>query len=200
MRKSALAAAVMCIGMMAGAASAEQWNDPAGRVSFDAPRGWVVEIRRANPDTIVIAGNADNECFVLAVPNGGTRNASVARVIAGNTAPLSSSGWSALANAATPMFPNGNARVVSQSVDTSGLWPLQRAELSGAERPVTAVMVSRPGIEITALCWTYGGPDATAIYEAFFRSLSHPNDAEWAAAAQAAAQPPPAPTPPPPAQ
>ncbi|PZO55896.1 MAG: hypothetical protein DCF16_00720 [Alphaproteobacteria bacterium] len=177
--------------MAGGSAAAEQWNDPAGRVSFDAPRGWVVEVRRANPDTIVIAGNADNECFVLAVPNSGTRSASAARVIAGNTAPLSNSAWSALANAATPVFPEGNARVVSQSVDTSGLWPVQRAELSGAARPVTALMVSRPGIEITALCWTYGGPDATATYEAFFRSLSHPNDAEWAAAAQAA-QPAPA--------
>jgi len=195
MRKSALVAAVMCIGMMAGgAASAEQWNDPAGRVSFNAPRGWIVEVRRANPDTIVIAGNADNECYVLAVPNSGTRGASVARVIAGNTGPLSNSAWQGLANAVSPMFPEGNARVVSQSVDTSGLWPQQRAELSGAERPITAVMTSRPGIEITALCWTYGGPDASATYNAFFASLAHPNDAQWAAEAAAAA-PTPAPAP-----
>lgn len=195
MRKSALAAAVMCIGILAGgSAAAEPWNDPAGRVSFDAPRGWVIDVHRANPDTIVIAGNANNECYVLAVPNNGTRSASVARVIAGNTGPLSNSAWAGLANAVTPVFPEGNARVVSQTVDTSGLWPIQRAELSGAARPVTAVMSSRPGIEITALCWTYGGPDATATYEAFFRSLSHPNDAEWAAAAQAA-QPTPAPAP-----
>jgi hypothetical protein len=60
---------------------------------------------------------------------------------------------------------------------------MQRAQFGGAERPVTAALQSRPGIDLMAFCWSYGG-DATATFDALFRSVSHPNDATWQAAAE----------------
>jgi hypothetical protein len=82
------------------------------------------------------------------------------------------------------MFPQHNASLTSQSVDTSTYWPLQIAQLSGAERPVLAAISHRPGgLDLVAMCWTYGGPDATATYQAVFHSLANPNDATWQTAA-----------------
>jgi hypothetical protein len=48
---------------------------------------------------------------------------------------------------------------------------------------VTAALQSRPGIDLMAFCWSYAG-DATATFDALFRSVSHPNDATWQAAAE----------------
>lgn len=196
MRRSALAAAAVCIGMtLAATASARVWNDSAGRVSFDAPSSWTTDVQRTTPDTIVLVGNADQECFVLAVPNSGTNSASATRVRNSTQNAIDNTAWEGLANAVSPMFPNRGARVTDKTVDTSGFWPIQRANISGAERPVMAALISRPGMDISAFCWSYGGPDATATYEAFFRSLSHPNDATWQGEIEAAATPAPGPTP-----
>ena len=188
-------AAIVGIGMsIAGVALAGPWNDPAGRVNFTAPSGWVTQVQRANPQTVVLTGNANNECYVLTAQNAGTAAAAPNRIHA-LTDPMSASDWQTVANSVTPMFPHHNASVTSQSVDTSGFWPLQRATLGGAERPVLAALSHRPGgLDLIALCWSYGGPDATATYESFFRSLSNANDASWQAtaaqqdAAHAAAQ------------
>jgi len=179
MRKSALAAAVACIVLLAGGvAAARVWDDPEGRVSFDAPTNWIVDQQVRDTQTIVLAGNADQECYVMALPNRNTAAANAA-TIRNYTAPVEGSAWAAIANAITPMFPNRTASVASQSVDTSGFWPVQRAEIAGAERPITASLTLRPGFDLAAFCWTYGGPDATATYEALFNSLSNPNDAQW---------------------
>lgn len=178
MRMIALAA-VVGIGLgVGGAAAARPWSDPNGRVNFDAPSGWVMEVRRASPQTIVLAGNADNECYVIATPNNVTANATP-DAVRRTTDAISQEAWVAAANSVPPMFPNRSAQLVSQTVDTSGFWPLQRAEFTSPTRPVTAGLQSRPGIDLMAFCWTYGGPDATARYEALFRSMSNPNDATW---------------------
>lgn len=184
MRKLALAAAVVGLGMtLAGAASARVWTDPNGRVNFEAPTSWVMEVRVANPQTVVIAGNANNECYIFATPNASTASATpgaVRRVQA-----LSAESWVATANSVRTMFPNQNATVASSSLDSvSSFWPIQRAELSGGERPVSAAIQSRPGLDLMAFCWTYAGADASATYEALFRSLANPNDAAWQQAAE----------------
>jgi hypothetical protein len=177
-------AAIVGVGMtIAGVAFAGPWTDPAGRVNFTAPSGWVTQVQRANPQTIVLSGNANNECYIMTAQNAGTATAQPNRVHA-LTDPMSASDWQTLANSVTPMFPQHNASVTSQSVETSTFWPLQRAQLGGAERPVTAALSHRPGgLDLIALCWTYGGPDATATYESVFRSLSNANDGTWQAAA-----------------
>ncbi|MBS0386300.1 MAG: hypothetical protein JSS00_13245 [Proteobacteria bacterium] len=177
-------AAVVGVGMtIAGVALAGPWNDPAGRVTFNAPSGWVTQVQRDNPQTVVLTGNANNECYVLTAENAGTATAHANRIHA-LTDPMPVADWLTVANSVTPMFPHHNAAVASQSVDTSGFWPIQRAELSGAERPVTAALSHRPsGLDLIALCWTYGGPDASAIYQGFFQSLGNSHDTAWQAEA-----------------
>lgn len=180
MRRQALAA-LIGVGMMMGVAEARPWNDPNGRVTFDAPGGWVMEVTRSDPGTIVIAGSANNECYVLATPNAATASASV-DALRRARAPTAEA-WATVANGMRSMFPSGGATVTSQTSDTSGFWPVQRADFSGGTRPVTAALQSRPGMDLMAFCWTYGGGDATATYENFFRSMGHPNDATWQAGA-----------------
>jgi hypothetical protein len=178
-------AAIVGVGMtIAGVAFAGPWNDPAGRVNFTAPSGWVTEAQHSPPSqTTVLTGNANNECYVFTSRNAGTASAPPNRVHA-LTDQMSSTDWQALANVNVQMFPHHNAAVMSQSVDTSSFWPLQIAQLSGAERPVLAALSHRPGgLDLVAMCWTYGGPDATATYQALFHSLGNPGDATWQAAA-----------------
>ncbi|WP_395645457.1 hypothetical protein [Terricaulis sp.] len=178
MRALALAAAIG-VGLVATAAYAGPWSDPAGRVNFTAPNGWVTDVRRDNPQTIVLSGNANNECYVLGTPNPNTAsNTPIALKRATN--PITPEAWTATANAISPMFPNHNAHLETQTVDTTtGFWPIQRATFSGGEQPVMAALTSRPGVDLIAFCWTYGGPDATATYERLFASLGNNNDAQW---------------------
>ena len=179
-------AAIVGVGVtVAGVAAAGPWNDPAGRVNFTAPSGWVSEQQHSSPQqTVVLTGSANDECYVISSQNAGTAAASASRVHA-LTDPMASADWQTLANSIRPMFPHGNASVTSQTVDTSTFWPIQRAELAGAERPVTAALTHRPGgLDLIAMCWTYGGPDATATYEAFFHTLANANDATWQATAE----------------
>lgn len=197
MRNLALAALVGVGLAAAGTASARPWSDPNGRVSFDAPNSWVMDVQRSEGQTIVLAGDANNECYVIAVPNPNTSSASVAAAIrtAANDAQFGEPQWITMANGITPMFPNQSAQFVSRSSEVSDPWPIQRASLNSPERPVLAAFQLRPGMDLMAFCWSYGGPDATSIFGNVFRSLSHPNDATWeaevaAAAAAAAAQPP----------
>jgi hypothetical protein len=193
MRSFALAA-VIGVGMtLGGVAAAREWNDPNGRVKFDAPSGWVMEVTRAEPGTIVIAGSANNECYVMATPNDATASATVDRMLRAR-APSAES-WAAAANSMRPMFPSGGAVVAGQSSDTTGFWPIHKATFSGGQRPVVAALQSRPGLDLMTFCWTYGGPDASATYDAFFRSVGHPNDATWQAQATPAAAPAPTPAP-----
>lgn len=176
-------AAIVGAGMaVAGAAFAGPWSDPAGRVNFTTPSGWATEVQHSSGNqTVVLTGSANNECYVLTSQNSGTATAQANRIHA-LTEPMAAADWQTYANSVRPMFPQHNAAVTSQSVDTSGFWPIQRAQLSGAERPVTAAVSHRPGgLDLIAMCWTYGGPDATAIYETFFHSLSNSQDAAWQA-------------------
>jgi hypothetical protein len=189
MRRLALAALVGVGLAAAGTASARPWNDPNGRVTFDTPNSWVMEARRSEGQTIVLAGDANNECYVFAVPNPNTSSASVAAAIrtAANDAQFGEPQWLGIANSVTPMFPNSSAQFVSRSVEAGDPWPIQRASFNSPERPVVGAFQLRPGMDLMAFCWSYGGPDPSAVFDNFFRSISHPNDAAWEAEAQAAA-------------
>jgi hypothetical protein len=197
MRKIALRTVfggIAALTLLAGAAAAETWRDPNGRFTFDAPRGWVMEVLDSDPTTVVIAGSANNECYILAIPNAGTSTATpdAMRDRMETAAPEA---WVRLANAVSPMFPNNSAQLADQSVDTSNYWPIQRASFTGGERPVIAALTGRPGMDIAAFCWTYAGADATATYEALFRSLAHPSYPQQGGLADLAPAPAPTPTP-----
>jgi hypothetical protein len=194
MRTLALAAAIG-VGLFAGGpAFAEQWNDPNGRLTFNAPSGWMVRPQPSTGQTVVMAFNPSNDCFVFSAPNPGTANSS-ANAVRNSTTPLPADGWVQAASRVRDFFPAGSTpALVSQSVDTSGFWPVQRAELSGGPKTVYGAIMARPGVEIRAFC---AGADSAGAYDSLFASLGHPNDAAWqqaaseqasqAAAAQAAA-------------
>lgn len=195
MRARALAAVCGLALFAAGTASAETWVDPNGRVTFEAPAGWSTSPRRANGFTAVITGTANNECQILAQPNDSTAGASPDRVRAAATdsTQFSAEAWTAMAASLPSIFPGGTATVTSTSVDTSGAWPIQRAEIQSSERLVHAARTLRPGFDFITMCMTYGGADTTAVYDAVIRSVQHPNEAQWSAAAAPASAPAPAP-------
>lgn len=179
MRKLALAA-ICGVGLMAaGVAAAEQFNDPGGRLTFNAPAGWRVQ-QRANPNqTVVLAFNATNDCYFFGVPNPGTANSS-ANAVRNSRDPLAAASWVQVAAPITDFFEGQAPTLVSQSVDTSGFWPVQRAELRGPSKTVYAAILNRPGVEIRAFC---AGGSSGASYDPIFASLAHPNDATWQAQA-----------------
>jgi hypothetical protein len=191
MRVRALAAVCGLALLAAGVAAAETWTDPNGRVIFEAPAGWSTQARRADGFTAVVTGTADNECQIIAQPNDQSATASVAnvRTAAADNAQFTPEVWTRIAQSMPSVFRGGTATVVSNSSDSSGPWPIQRAEIQSSERLVHAAMTLRPGVDIIAMCMTYAGADPVSTYDAVIRSIAHPNDAQWAAAGA------PAPTP-----
>lgn len=190
MRTLALAAMAVCVGLIVAApAEARPWADPAGRFTADLPSGWAVTNRSTPTFTYVILGSAANECHIVAQPN--TVSASAAprnvRYTAGQESLMDRDKWVQLANSVSPLFPNNSAEYISHSVDSSGFWPVQRAELRSPDGLVHAGMQIRPGIDIFAYCMTYSGDDPVETYNAFISSLGHTNDAQWRAEIEAAA-------------
>jgi hypothetical protein len=190
MRTLALAAAIG-IGLTAGGiAFAEQFTDPNGRLTFNAPSGWRIQPRNATGQTVVLTFNPTNDCYIFGLPNPATASSSPGAV-RNTTTPLSPDAWVTAARPVPDFFEGAPATLVSQSVDTSGFWPVQRAELRGPSKTVYAAILARPGAEIRAFC---SGATSASAYDAIFSSLGHPNDATWQqtandqAAARAAAQ------------
>lgn len=191
MRAIALAAAAAAL--LVGTAYAQQaWNDPARRLTFSAPAGWATSQERGqNPTdtfTYVISGSANNECqfIVRQNPNTATANADVVRRQSGDATRFTNEVWTATLNSIPGVFPNNSARVISTSVETTGPWPIQRAEVQSPDRLVHAALQLRPGFDMITLCMTYDGPDRTDVYDQVIRSVAHPRDAEFAAAADQA--------------
>lgn len=198
MRLWALAAVCSAALLSAGVASAEQWSDPNGRLTFEQPRGWSTQVRRAPEGmTAIVTGTADQECQIISQPNASTaaRSPEAVNAAVANDEQFTPAQWANVANGWRSIFPDNSANVLSRSSETSGPWPIQRAEIQSPERLVHAGLQMRPGFDIVAMCMTYSGADATSTYDAVIRSIGHPNDAAWAAAAAAAAAAGPAPAP-----
>jgi hypothetical protein len=188
MRRLALATVLGMIGL-AGAAAA--WTDPGGRMNLDAPRGWTVQPRQSDGATVVLAFTPSSDCYFYSVPNPTTASSTV-RAARNTIAPLSAEAWVQTTQGVPDLFRAGTPTVVSQSVDTSGFWPVQRAQLQSGSNTVHAALQVRPGFELRGFC--SGGE---ASYDAILNALSHPNDQAWQAqaeqeAATAAAAPAPA--------
>jgi hypothetical protein len=171
-------------------AAADTWTDPAGRLTFEKPSGWQVEAQgSAGTQTTILAFNASNDCYLFGLvnPQSASRTANDAR---NATAEMTAEAWTAAASVAQmrrDFFPNGAGAPVSQSVDTSGYWPVQRAQFQGA-RTVFGAIETRPGFELRAFCSPTSG-NSSAAFESILRSLGHPNDATWQAqAAQQSAE------------
>jgi hypothetical protein len=179
MRNLALAA-VFGVGLLAGGvAAAEQYVDPAGRLTFNAPSGWRVQQRGAGGQTAVLAFNPTNDCYFFGADNPNTASSS-AEAAMNTRDPIPAEAWVTYASPIRDFFEGSPANLVSQSVDTSGAWPVQRAELRGPSKTVYGAVLIRPGVEIRAFC---AGANSAAAYDSIFSSLSHPNDAAWQQAA-----------------
>lgn len=201
MRRFALAAAAAGLGLtIAGFAYARVWTDPGGRVTFDAPSGWSIMQEQGasatDSNSYVIAGTAAQECQVKAQanPRSAASSPSAVHRTAATSTQFDSLYWTQAAAAMPSLFPDGPAEFVSHSVDTSGAWPIQRAVLRSGARTVYAALQLRPGIDLLTMCMTYDGADPVERYDAFIRSVGHPNDAAWAAQLAPAAPAAPAPS------
>lgn len=185
MRMLALAAAIGVGLTVGGIAFAEQWTDPNGRLTFNTPSGWRVQPRNAPGQTAVLAFNPTSDCYFFGVPN--PNNAGNAATTRNATAPIASDAWVTAAAPIRDFFEGSQPTFVSQSVDTSGFWPVQRAELRGPTKTVYGAILVRPGAEIRAFC---AGASSASAYDSIFASLGHPNDATWQSEAseQAAAR------------
>jgi hypothetical protein len=175
MRTLALAAAIGVGLTMGGVAFAEQWTDPNGRLTFNKPSGWTVQPRNAQGQTAVLAFNPSSDCYFFGADNPGTANSSAAAAM--NTRdPIAAQAWITYAAPIRDFFQGAQPTLVSQTVDTSGAWPVQRAELRGPSKTVYGAVLIRPGVEIRAFC---SGASSAAVYDPIFASLGHPNDATW---------------------
>jgi hypothetical protein len=177
MRLFAIAAlAGLSLAAATGAAAAHTWTDPAGRVVFDAPDGWSIMDQRQANITYVIAGTANNECHVLAIPREQSAAMSVDQIrnAGANDANYTDEAWVRIGAGMNSIF-SAPPTIVSKSEDTSGFWPVQRADLQG-ERLVHAALQLRPGLELYTYCQTYEGADPTGAYDALIRSVHTPND------------------------
>ncbi len=178
MRMLALAAACG-VGLLAGGiAVAEQYTAPSGQMTFNTPAGWRTQPRAsASGDaTVVLAFNPTSDCYFFALPNPSTVH-SPANAVHNTTAPLAASAWLASAGAINDFFAGSTPTLVSQSVDTTAFWPVQRAELQGPNnRTVYGAITARPGVEIRGFC---SGAASASAYDSIFASLGHPNDSVW---------------------
>jgi len=182
MRTIALAA-IFGVGLLAGGvAAADPYNDPAGRFTVNTPAGWRVHPRNATGQSVVLAFNASNDCYFFGVPNPNTATSSPEAVHNTHTA-LTPDAWVTAGTPVRDFFEGAPPTLVTQSVDTGGFWPVQRAELRGPSKTVYAAILTRPGVEIRAFC---AGASSPAAYDSVFSSLGHPNDAAWQQAAEAA--------------
>lgn len=184
MRTIALAAAMGAALTLGGVAAADTWTDPAGRLTFNKPSGWQVEVQGNSPNqSTILAFNASNDCYMFSIvnPASANRTANDARRATGEMTPEA---WISATNVAAlrrDFFPNGASAPVSASVDTSGFWPVHRAQFQGA-RTVFAAIETRPGFELRAFCSPTNGA-SSAAFESILGSLGHPNDATWQAQA-----------------
>ena len=140
--------------------------------------------------TYLVVGTANNECQIVAVPRAQTAANTARDVRRAGQSQISAESWITVANAMPDIFaPDRNspsaARLISQSLDTSRFWPVQRAELGGPSHPlVHGAIEIRPGLEIWAFCLTYEGADPVAVYDSVINSIGTPRDAELQAQAE----------------
>jgi hypothetical protein len=169
-----LAAAVLATTTMGAAAA--PWSDPAGRLVFDAPSGWIVAPQASDTFTYAVALGNTSECHVFASPRAATASATPDRVRVAGQTQLEPTAWISIAS----MLPNifqGDVQVTSQAVDTRPFWPVQTATLRSTNgRNVHAAIQFRPGFELWSFCQTFSGADEVGAFNALAHSVGTPND------------------------
>lgn len=184
MRTLALIAIVGAGLTLGGVAIAGPYVDPGGRMNFNAPPGWTVDPQINNTtSTSVLTFDGGHDCYLFGVTNSTTASSTPGAVIRAMREPIPAAAWVGAANSVHDFFPSQSAQLSSQTVDTSGVWPVQRAQFQSDGGVVFAAMQSRPGVDLMAFCRALGAA-STAPFEALFASISHPGDAVWLAQAE----------------
>jgi len=165
---------------MASIAAADPWTDPNGILTLNAPRGWTVRPQQMQGGTAVLAFTPSSDCFFFGIPNPASASASL-NAVRNSNAPLPPEAWVAATQSVSDFVEGGAPTLVSQNVDTSGFWPVQRAQLQSGSRTIHAVVQVRPGFELRGFC---SGPESS--YDSILNTIGHPNDQAWQAAAAAA--------------
>lgn len=175
-------------------AAAEQWTSSDGRLQITVPNNWPVDVMTGPADPIqqIIVGTATQECRVYTIPNPGTAGATVQQMIAAFAQPFTPDQWNQVITG-LPMVRGGT--LVNPTVDSSGFFPRQEAQVTTDDGLVYASIQGRSGYDIYAFCKTYEGPDAPELYDTVLDSIGASSDAE--AAASAPPVDPVAPAPPP---
>lgn len=199
MRKLALAATI-ALGVVAIASPslARPWADARLQLEVPASGNWTVVdgSHQTTPDrSYVEIAAPDDDCAFYSA-NAQIANASVARTAMSEDARFSPQYLQQVATMFPRIVPAG-ATVTSNTVDTSGAWPIRRISYRAGDQVAHAAIQWRPGLQLISACARYQGAASEASrYDAIFRSVAHPNDATWLAEAQsAAAQPQAAPAP-----
>lgn len=182
MRLMILAAVALATTTMS--ASASPWTDPAGRLVFDAPSGWMVAPQTSEGFTYTVALGNTSECHVFASPRAETATATPDRVRVAGQTQLDASAWTSIASLLPTIF-QGDVQVVSQDVDARPFWPVQTARLRTADgRSVHGAIQFRPGLELWSFCQTFAGADEVSAFDLVAHSLGTPNDVTLQAEAE----------------
>jgi hypothetical protein len=177
-----LAAAALAMTTMSAAAA--PWTDSAGRVTFDAPTGWMVAPQQTQGFTYAVALGNTSECHVFASPRAETASATPDRVREAARTQLEPAAWTGIASMLPNLFP-GTPIVTNQTVDTTSFWPVQSATLTNDDgHPVYGTIQFRPGVELWTFCQTFQGADETAAFDTLSHSVGTPADAALQAEAE----------------
>jgi hypothetical protein len=186
----ALTAVIAALSFLALAspAAARPWTDPNGRLTLDLPAGWEVDPLNCPDCTYVLIFNPSRDCHVVARPRAAANALQPQRVraIMRDNTRITPQIWTSGANAVPALFPGDSAQFVSQTVETERFWPMQRAELRSGERVVHGAMQLRPAMELWAFCVPASGAHSASEYNALFRSMGTPNDAQLQSEVEAA--------------
>jgi len=193
MRKLALAATIaLSVAAIAAPALARPWADPRMQMEVPNGGGWSVvdgSHQTAADRSYVETAAPDDDCAFYST-DAQIANATVARTAISEDARFPPQYLQQVAGMFPRIVPAG-AAVTSNTVDTSGPWPIRRITYSAGAQVAHVAVQWRPGLQLIAACARYQNEASEASrYDAIFRSIGHPNDAVWAqeATAGAAAQ------------
>lgn len=176
--------AAAALAMTTSGAVAAPWTDSAGRVTFEAPTGWMVAPQPANGFSYAVALGNTSECHVFASPRAETASATPDRVREAARTQLEPAAWTGIATLLPNLFP-GTPIVTNQAVDTTTFWPVQTATLTNQDgHRVYGAIQFRPGVELWTFCQTFQGADETAAFNTLSHSVGTPTDATLQAEAE----------------
>lgn len=154
------------------------WSDAAGRLAFRYPAEWsIMGAGRTSPPPVlrrVFVGGGAFECQIWSISDPATASLTADRLKAAFAHPVAADDWTRLA---LPVdYFNGHVDVAAQSVDATGAWPIQHADLRGPSAQVRATMQARPGVQLVSMCLSFDGADRSADFARVEASIGLPEE------------------------